>query len=131
MTREEQLKIVSMRLDGASMGEIAAEMGCSRQNIHLFFCSLHKEKKKRGPKIDPEKWARPRLAQWLVDNEKGVYQIAREVGKSSQTIRVWFASGSEISYRAMRKIERISAITCIPVSELLAKEERRDNRKGA
>lgn len=78
MTTEQKLKAVEMRLNGATLQEIANEFGCSRQYINQEFKKIYQSiTTNRIQKIS--RIIYKGIANWLLDNEKNVSTLASMV----------------------------------------------------
>lgn len=78
MTTEQKLKAVEMRLNGATLEEIANEFGCSRQYINQEFKKMYQiMTTSRCQKIS--RIIYKGVANWLLDNGKSVSTLASMV----------------------------------------------------
>lgn len=78
MTTEQKLKAVEMRLNGATLEEIANKLGCTRQNISCEFKNIYKcMTTSRYQKISGIIYKG--IAAWLLDNGKKVSDFASMV----------------------------------------------------
>lgn len=121
MTIEQKMEIVRMRLEGMSYVEIGKRSGYSWKYICRFFKQLSSMRMERGRKLDAEKWARPRIAEWLSENGITVRAFAEHLGIKPCTIHAWFRAGGEIPYYRRGVLNAISAETNIPEHELVRK----------
>lgn len=78
MTTEQKLKAVEMRLNGATLEEVANEFGCSKQNIQQEFKKIYESlTSNKCQKISRVIYKG--IANWLLDNGKSVSSLAAMV----------------------------------------------------
>lgn len=102
MTREEILKILEMRMDGYTLGEIGEQVGVSRQRVDAIIKGILNSK---ASATSVNKCIYPGLKKWMLENGVTCYKMSKELGLKNNTSFVNYISGE-----SKFTIDRIKAI---------------------
>lgn len=116
-TKEEKLKMFSMRLDGASLQEIGDEFGVTREYIRQIIQEPERRARPRGELCG---CIYPNIKAWAIRNRHPYSHIARLCGYSNTTV-VWNALTGR-SNPTKKVIDKILDATGMTYEEAFATE---------
>ena len=106
VSNEEIMEIVKMRLDGATLQEIAVKRGCSRQNIEQILKRI-----KTGAGTSERKIIYPGLRAWMAENWCSVSKLADACGIIRQTMYVYLSQAGRMKIGAVQRILNYTGLT--------------------
>ena len=102
MTKTERLEAYRMRLDGVPVIRIAERFGVSRQYIYDIIPNVGK----------PVKGCiYPNLNEWMMDNEMGVFDLARAINVSPSGLADFLRGQHDTRKKTIDKILNVTGMT--------------------